>query len=226
MHRRLGLTAVLASLPLLAQAAAPAPHLRGIAARIDGDTVTVHTDEGKDVTVQLTPSTKFAEIHKSNLSAIGPDTYIGTATKAAPGSSRLVALEVVVFPNAMRGTGEGHYGWDPLPDPTATGGGTVASTMTNGTVSEESGSAGKVESTMTNGTVASSDSANGAKELTVTYKGGEQRILVPPTAPVVTISPGSRSDLKQGDSIVVTEVKDSHDAASVAIGMDGAKPPM
>ena len=98
--------------------------------------------------------------------------------------------------------------------------------MTNGTVSQASASAGKVDSTMTNGNVAASTAAGGAKQLTVTYKGGEQHILVPPTAPIVAIAPGSRSELKQGSKVVVTEAKDSDNAASIAVGLDGVKPPM
>ena len=223
MLRRLGFTAALASLPLLAQAAAPAPHVRGTVSSISGDNVTVHTVDGADVTVHLTPHTKFAEVSKSSLDAIGPNTYIGTAAKDA-GSGKLVALEVVVFPEAMRGTGDGHYAWDPLPDNTSPGGGPVASTMTNGTVKQASG--GKVGSTMTNGNVAASTAAGGAKQLTVTYKGGQQHILVPTTAPIVKIAPGSRADLTQGAHVVVFKAKDSDNAASFAIGMNGIMPPM
>ncbi len=225
MLRRLGFTAALASLPLLAHAAASAPHVRGTVSSINGDSVMVHTVDGTDVTVHLTPTTKFAEVSKSSLDAIGPNTYIGTAAKDT-GSGRLIALEVVVFPEAMRGTGDGHYDWDALPDSTLSGGSAVSSTMTNGTVTKASASAGKVDSTMTNGNVAASTAAGGAKQLTVTYKGGQQQILVPPTAPIVMIAPGSRADLTQGAHVVVTEAKDSDNAASFAIGMNGIMPPM
>ena len=62
--------------------------------------------------------------------------------------------------------------------------------------------------------------------LTVTYKGGEQQIVVPPNVPVVTLAPGTRDEIKQGSQVVVTTAKDSDTAASVAIGVDGVKPPM
>jgi hypothetical protein len=215
------------ALPLAAHAAAPLPHIRGVVSGVTADTLTVQTDDGKHVNVKLTGTTHYVEVKKSSLSAIDSNTFIGTATKNV--GSQLVALEVVVFPNSMRGTGEGHYSWDPLPDTTLGGGKThaVASTMTNGTVTMETGGgATKVNSTMTNGTVTADNSAGGVKQLVVTYKGGEQHILVPPTAPIVTLAPGSMTDVKPGEAVVVTDAKDSDAAVSVAVGVDGVKPPM
>ena len=219
--------ATAAALPLAAHAAAPLPHIRGVVSGVTADTLTVQTDDGKHVNVKLTGTTRYVEVKKSSLDAIDKNTFIGTSTKDV--GSKLVALEVHVFPNAMRGSGEGHYAWDPLPDTTLGGGKThtVASTMTNGTVTMESGGgATKVNSTMTNGTVTADNSAGGAKELVVTYKGGEQHILVPPTTPIVAFAPGSATDVKQGAAVVVTEAKDSDAAVSVAVGVDGVKPPM
>ena len=229
MSKLTGLTLAAAlSLPVAAIAAAPQPHVRGTVSAIGDGSMTVHTTDGQDVTLTLNNMTHFVTITKSSLSAIDQNTYIGTATKDV--GSQLVALEVVVFPNAMRGAGEGHYGWDPLPDTTLAGGGKVASTMTNGTVSAATtgGAAGKVNSTMTNGTVSTDTGVGNAKELTVTYKGGEQHILVPPTAPIVLIAPGSMSDVAKGDAVVVTEAKSSGTpvAAGVAVGVDGVVPPM
>ncbi|WP_428394461.1 hypothetical protein [Lichenicoccus sp.] len=190
--------------------------------------MTVHTNAGTDVTLALNGSTHYATVKKSSLSAITKDTFIGTATKNV--GSRLVALEVVVFPNAMRGTGEGHYAWDQLPDTTLSGGGKVASTMTNGTVASDTsvGSPGKVGTTMTNGTVSTESGSGGARQLNVTYKGGHKHILVPPTAPVVMLAPGSKSDVSTGDAVFVAEAKGaaSPTAGVVAVGTDGVKPPM
>jgi hypothetical protein len=223
----LTLTATLA-LPVAAIAAAPQPHVRGTVSAINDKSMTVHTTDGQDVTLTLNSMTHFVTITKSSLSAVNQNTYIGTATKDV--GSQLVALEVVVFPNAMRGAGEGHYGWDPLPDTTLSGGNKVASTMTNGTVSAATtdGAAGKVNSTMTNGTVSTDTNAGDVKQLTVTYTGGEQHILVPPTAPIVLIAPGSMSDVTKGDAVVVTEAKGSGSpaAAGVAVGVNGVVPPM
>ena len=217
------LAAGLAVLPAVAMAAAPAPHLRGEVTAVQGDSVTLRTDDGSTKTVTLTGTTRFVEVRKSSLSAIDKNSFIGTATKDV--GSKLVALEVVVFPEAMRGAGEGHYDWDPLPD-TTLGGGKVSSSMTNGTVAASSAAGGKVASTMTNGTVSTEAAQGGARMLTVTYKGGEQQIVVPPNVPVVTLAPGTRDEIKQGSQVVVTTAKDSDTAASVAIGVDGVKPPM
>jgi hypothetical protein len=226
MKLLLGLTLAAAILPAAAFAAAPQTHIRGTVVAISDAAITVRADAGPDVTLALTGATHYLTVRKSSLGAIDKDTYIGTATKDV--GSRLVALEVVVFPNAMRGAGEGHYGWDKLPDTTLSGGGKVASSMTNGTVSMASGAgAGKVDSTMTNGTVTTDTGSGGAKQLTVTYKGGQQTILVPPTAPIVMIAPGALADVTKGAGVVVTEAPGSAPtAAAVVVGVDGIMPPM
>jgi hypothetical protein len=130
----------------------------------------------------------------------------------------------------MKGMGEGHYDWDRIPDTTLSGGGTTASTMTNGTVSTAApaGDDKMVNSTMTNGTVSSAGEAGGAKQITITYKGGRQIILVPPTVPVVTYEPGDKSDVAPGAAVFVNGVNQDGKvtANAVAVGIDGVKPPM
>ena len=218
----------LTALAVCAAGASAQTRIRGTVSSISDNAITVHTDAGRDVTVALNGSTHYVTVTKSSLRAITRDTFIGTATKTT--GSRLVALEVVVFPNAMRGTGEGHYAWDELPDTTLSGGGNVASTMTNGTVASDTaaGSPGKVGTTMTNGTVSTESGSGGARQLNVTYKGGHKHILVPPTAPVVMLAPGSKSDVSTGDAVFVAEAKgaSSPTAGLVALGTDGVKPPM
>jgi hypothetical protein len=115
-----------------------------------------------------------------------------------------------------------------LPDSTLGGGAKVASTMTNGTVSTESSTKATpmVNTTMANGTVATNTISGGAKDLTVAYKGGEQHILVPPTAPIVTLAHGTKADVTQGSAVVVTEAKGGDTALAVAVDMDGVTPPM
>jgi hypothetical protein len=85
-----------------------------------------------------------------------------------------------------------------------------------------------VDSTMTNGTVSSAGEADGAKQITVTYKGGKQIVLVPPTAPIVTYEPGTRSDVTPGSSVFVNGVSQEGKvtANAVAVGVDGVTPPM
>jgi hypothetical protein len=209
--------------------AAPSPErVRGTVKAVSGDTLTVHTAAGSDVSVALTGSTHYAEVAKSSLTDIDPGSYIGTATKTI--GDKMVALEVVVFPPSMKGTGEGHYAWDRIPDTTLSGSTTTASTMTNGTVSTTAPGSGEktAASTMTNGTVSSAGETDGAKQITVTYKGGKQIVLVPPTAPIVTYEPGERSDVTPGSAVFVSGVSQDGKvtANAVAVGVDGVTPPM
>ncbi|HZB91795.1 MAG TPA: hypothetical protein VE397_10160 [Stellaceae bacterium] len=222
---------VAASTALVSAAALAAPspeRVRGTVKAISSDTLTVHTAAGPDVSVALTGRTRYLEVTKSSLSHVDPGSYIGTATKSI--GNKLVALEVVVFPPSMKGTGEGHYAWDRIADTTLSGSTTTASTMTNGTVSTAApaGGAKLADSSMTNGTVSSAGAADGAKQITVTYKGGTQTVLVPPTAPIVTYQPGTRSDVTPGSYVFVNGVSQDGKvtANAVAVGVDGARPPM
>ncbi len=229
MKRHLLVTfAATTALAATAHAAAPQPRVRGTVVEMTGTTLTVHDRSGNDVTLALDGTTHYVKVEKASLGDINRNSFIGTATKNV--GSTLVALEVVVFPNSMRGTGEGHYAWDELPDTTQSGGGMVKTTMTNGTVAKETAprSAGMVKTTMTNGTVSNDSGGGQAKRLTVTYKGGQEHIVVPPTAPVVALAPGAKSDVSKGDAVVVVEAKDATrpTAAAVLCGVDGVKPPM
>jgi hypothetical protein len=138
----------------------------------------------------------------------------------------------VIFPEAMRGTGEGQYPWDEIADTTA-GGTRVKSAMTNGTVkAETTGSTGapKVKSAMTNGTVkADAGAKDGSRTLTVDYGSGQSStILVPPSAPVVTFEPATRAALSKGAKVFVVATKNEGGltATRVAVGKDGLTPPM
>ncbi|MGA9865579.1 MAG: hypothetical protein WBQ75_03975 [Acetobacteraceae bacterium] len=226
MIRLLTLTLVTTTALSVAVLAAPtSERVRGTVESIAGNTVTVHPEQGADVKVSITDNTKYASVVKSNLSDVAKGSYIGTATKGS--GDFLVALEVVVFPPSMRGTGDGHYPWDKLPDPTA-GNASVPSAMTNGDVATASpASTQEVSSAMTNGNVQSSSEQGGAKKITVTYKGGEQTILVPPTVPIVALQPADKSVLKQGAQIVAFAKNDDGTltAGMIAVG-DGVKPPM
>ena len=114
-----------------AMAATQSERIRGTIKSVDQDSMTVQTLQG-DVRVALTGTTRYVTVIKSSLSNVAKGSFIGTATKGSGDSQ--VALEVVIFPPSLRGTGEGHYGWDKLPDTTIADGGSVASSMTNGTV--------------------------------------------------------------------------------------------
>jgi hypothetical protein len=134
----------------------------------------------------------------------------------------------MIFPAAMSGINAGHFPYDRLPDTTLSGGAITSSMMTNGSVAAVSVAPGaSVNTTMTNGTVSASASQNGVKQLTVTYNGGQQLILVPPTAPIVNLLPSSVSDLSKGAYVFVDAANDGRSltAGLVAAGAGGLKPP-
>ena len=196
-------------------------HVRGTVKSISDTELVVHTTNGTDETVYLSGTTGYLTVAKSNLDHIDPGGYIGVATKSI--GDKPVALGVLLFPPAMKGALEGHFNWDPIPDTTLSGGATTASAMTNGTVAVAVPAAGarKATSTMTNGTVSSAGASGDAKQITVTYKGGEQNVLVPPTAPVVTVVPGSKSDVAAGKVVFINAVRQDGqlNAAAVFVGL-------
>jgi hypothetical protein len=211
-----------------AMAAAQSNRIRGTIESVDQNSMTVQTLQGNKVQVSLTGATKYVTVVKSGLSDVAKGSFIGTATKGS--GNFLVALEVVIFPPSLRGTGEGHYGWDTLPDTTMAGGGSVASSMTNGTVeaASSSGPGTKVNTTMTNGDVQSASEQGGAKRITVTYNGGKQTILVPPTDPIVAFQPAEHSAAITGAHVFIKASEDGGKATAdfVAVGKDGLTPPM
>jgi hypothetical protein len=224
MNRLLS-TTIAATLALAGTAYAAGPErVRGTIVSATETTLTVHTNNGQTDTIELSPTTVYATATRSSLGAIQPGGFIGTATKTQNGHQ--VALEVVVFPPSMRGTGEGHYGWDSLPDTTA-GGSAVHSSMTNGNVMSAM-PVHMTASSMTNGNVHTASGMGGAKQLTVTYTGGQQTITVPRSAPVVALAPGNRADLSTGASVFVVAVPGASGlrANRVVVGLDGVKLPM
>ena len=223
-------TLALASLLTLvtgAQAAQPPERLRGTIEAVEGGGFTLKTLDGKSERVTLAPDAKVSWVVPAQLDQIKDGVFIGTATKGEPP----VALEVVLFPEAMRGTGEGHYDWDVIPDHTGSAG--VKSTMTNGTVKAAAPStapdAPRVKSAMTNGTVKASGSG-AERTLTVDYgKGQSIQILVPPQAPVVTFETADAGAITAGaKAFVVVARQDDGKATArrVAVGKDGLTPPM
>ncbi|HUB49564.1 MAG TPA: hypothetical protein VMB73_31715 [Acetobacteraceae bacterium] len=207
-------------------ATATVERVRGTIASTTADSLTIDTSANKPVTLALTGNTKYLKVEKSTLSNIEKGSFIGTATKNVGGTQ--VALEVVIFPPSMRGTGEGHYAWDKIPDTTLSGGAQTSSTMTNGSVTTVSTSTPEVNSTMTNGDVAASKSNDGVTHLVVTYKGGQQDVLVPPTAPIVTYRPGTKALVAKGNDVFIKATETGSDlvADTVAVGVDGVRPPM
>ncbi len=219
--RRILLAVSAGSIALAAQAAPVAERVRGTITAATPASLTVRQADGTEVKVALGPDAAYAAVIASDIKAVAPGSFIGTATKGF--GSHMTALEVVVFPPELRGQGEGHYPWDKLPD---TAGGQTASSMTNGTV--QAGQAPAVGSTMTNGTVGAASSAGGGLHITVAYKGGHKDIVVPPTAPVVAFKMAGPSVVKQGAQVFIVGIPAGAgvQAKFVAVGQDGVKPPM
>lgn len=181
-----------------AQKSQPA-RVRGTIESADNDVLKVKTRDGQDVTVHLTPDYKVAGLVPSSLDKVKVGSFIGVAGIPQPDGSQK-ALEVHIFPESMRGTGEGFREWDVQP-----------------------------HSSMTNATVAEAVTANDGQTLTVKYKGGDKKLIVSPDTPVVAFVPGEKSELKPGAKIITlgTKLADgSIEASRVTVGRDGVTPPM
>ncbi|MFH5925249.1 hypothetical protein [Roseomonas xinghualingensis] len=201
MNRRcilLALTGLaLARPPALAQAAPR--RIRGTIEGLSGRDLTIATREGGRETVRLAENPAVSALRRLELSAITPGSFIGTAAEPGPdGVWR--ALEVLVFPEALRGAGEGHYAWDLTPS-----------------------------STMTNATVDSVVEGNDGRSLTLTARGQQVRVMVPPDVPVVTPIPASMEDLKPGAQVFIIAAQAADGTLSanrVTVARDGVVPPM
>jgi hypothetical protein len=206
----------------VAIAAEPPARVRGTIVSASADSVSVQTAQGQ-VNLAVDAATKIAGIVPSSPGQIKEGSFVGIANVTGSGMSS--ALEVVVFPEAMRGSGLGDYPWD-LSGPV--NGGARTSAMTNGTVKSSSSSGGMMASTsaMTNGTVKKTANANGLV-LTVDYGKGEKTIDVAAGVPVVTIVPADASKLLKGAHVFIATKKDAPtSAAFIAVGIDGTVPPM
>ena len=192
---------VLLVAPSLAQTpptAAPT-RVRGTVEKLDGQTLAIKTREGPVTTIALAPNFAVNGVVKKELSDIKEGDYVGVASlKGTDG--KLHALEVLIFPEAMRGTGEGHFPWDLQP-----------------------------ESLMTNAAVAGVAAAPTGRTLKLAHKGQETEIVVGPEAPIVTFQPADASLLKPGAAVFLTAQKQPDGtltAARVTAEKDGVKPPM
>ena len=179
----------------------PSPsRVRGTIESVDGDVLLVKSRSGEDVKLHMTPDMRLVGISKISLSDIKVGSFIGTTTVPGPDGIP-TAVEVHVFPEDMRGTGEGSRPYDLRPN----------STMTNATVTAES------------------VAANDGHSLMVKYKDGEKKVSVPSETPVVTYVPADKSDLKAGAKVIAFTKKlpdGSFETNRISIGRDGLTPPM
>jgi hypothetical protein len=186
------------SIAALAQQTSPS-RVRGTIESIDGETLMVKSRGGEDVKLTMTGDIRVVGIVKIALSDIKVGSFIGTTTVPGPDGGNN-AVEVHVFPEDMRGTGEGSRPYDLKPN-----------------------------STMTNATVAQTVAGNDGHTLTIKYKDGEKKVTVGPDTPVVTYVPAGRSDLTPGAKVIAFMKKlpdGSFETNRVSVGRDGLTPPM
>ena len=174
--------------------------VRGTVEAADGPMITVKSRDGQSYKIKLTDNAVVRGIVKAPLSDIKANSFIGvTGMPQADGSQK--AVEIHIFPEAMRGTGEGHRPWDLVPS-----------------------------STMTNATVAQMVKGVSGDEITLKYKDGEKKIVVAPDTMIVTYVPGDMSELKPGAKIFIAAANKKDDgtleASAVSVGRDGITPPM
>ena len=174
--------------------------IRGTIESVDGAAYTVKNRDGAVLKLTMADNPLYVAIVKSTMADIKPGMFVGATGVTQPDGSQK-AIEVQIFPESMRGTGEGHYDWDLKPN----------TKMTNANVEQ---------------TVAGVD----GPVLSVKYKDGEKKVLVTPETAVVTYVAGSKDDLKPGTRIFVGAAKKQADGSvqtpRVTYGKDGLTPPM
>jgi hypothetical protein len=181
-----------------AQSGGSPARLRGNIDAVTSDSLTLTLRSGEKATAKLPADARIVWLSADKLSDIKKGSYVGTAAVPQKDGT-LRALEVQVFPESMRGIGEGSRAWD----------------LGSG-------------SSMTNGTVGNLVSADG-HTMTIIYKGGEKKVVVPDNVPIVTYAPADRSALTVGAKVLVngTQAADgTMTATSVSVGKDGLTPPM
>jgi hypothetical protein len=178
----------------------PTPsRVRGAIEAVDGDVLAVKSRDGEDFKLRMASDMRVVGITKISLSDIKVGSFIGATTVPGPDGSQN-AVEVHVFPEDMRGTGEGSRPFDLRPN-----------------------------STMTNATVAESVAGNDGHTLLVKYKDGEKKVVVLPDTPVVTYVPAEKSELKAGAKVIAFFKKlpdGSYEANRISVGLNGLTPPM
>jgi hypothetical protein len=185
-----------------AGASAQAPQtvrLRGTIEKVDGNALVAKSDKGDELKINLADKTQVVDVAKASMADIKDGAFIGSGAMPQPDGSQK-AIEVHIFPEAMRGTGEGFRPWDGAPN----------SSMTNGTV-------GGAAVTGVNGPL-----------ITVKYKDGEKNIVVGPDVPIVKFEIGSMSDIKPGVAFTVVAAAKQPDGSfnvgRINVGLNGVVP--
>ncbi|MGA3397820.1 MAG: hypothetical protein ABSC95_01270 [Acetobacteraceae bacterium] len=182
--------------------ATPPTRIRGTIAAVAPHMLTINSRDGSKLEVALADPLTVRTLKRVPLSSVKDGAFLGIASRSGPNGPNgpRVALEVLVFPEAMRGAGAGHYAWDLEPG-----------------------------SMMTNAPVTGVASQKSGRDLTLTYKDGSVTIHVPPNAPVVTFVAAAATDLKPGRKVFLAARKDADghwSTGAVTVGTHGVNPPM
>jgi hypothetical protein len=172
--------------------------LRATIEKVDGPVYTVKNRDGTEWKLTVSDPPLYVAIAPATMADIKPGMFVGSAGMMQEDGTQK-AIEVHIFPESMRGTGEGHYDWDLLP-----------------------------KSKMTNANVEHMVTSSNGQMLSVKYKDGEKKLLVTPETIVVTYVPGSKDDLKPGTKIFVSAAKKQPDGTlqtpRITYGRNGAGP--
>jgi hypothetical protein len=184
-------------------AAAQQPQMarvRGTIESVDGQVLSIKARDGTPLTVKLADGASVRTVVRKSLADVKAGSFVGIVGVPQPDGVQK-AVEIHIFPEALRGTGEGHRPWDLMPN----------STMTNANIDS---------------VVASVD----GQELVLKYKDGEKKFIVPANTEVVEFAPATMSDLTPGAKIFVVAAKKMPDgtleAPAITVGKNGVDPPM
>jgi hypothetical protein len=202
-HMVIGAGALAALLFAAAAASAQNPDMvrvRGTIQGVDGQTLDVKGRDGSAVKVKLADDVKVLAVDRKSMDDVKQGVFVGITAMPQPDGSQK-AVEIHIFPEALRGMGEGHRAWDLVPN-----------------------------STMTNANIESAVASSDGKELVLKYKDGEKKFTVPANIEVVMFDPAAVADLKPGEKIFVVAGKKQPDgtvlAPSIVVGRKGVNPPM
>ena len=190
--------AVVALAAVQGAVAADRIRVHGTVESLDGDTLKIKSPDGKDVTVTMKSGMKVLGVKNASAADIKPGDFVGVGSQPTA-SGVNGAVQVVIFPASMKGTGEGDRPWDVKP---------------NGS--------------MTNATVANAVKDVNGPMLTLDYKGGERKISIPDGTKIVALAPATKDDLKPGAGVSVQGVMSGDNmvaADRVSVGLDGVTPP-
>jgi hypothetical protein len=183
----------------MANAQPVSSRVRGTIESVNGQILIVKARDGTNVVMRMAGNVRLTGVVPISRDEVKTGTYIGvTSVRAEDGTDQ--ATEVHVFPEAMRGTGEGSQPWDSVPN-----------------------------STMTNGALTKTVTGNDGHVLTMTYKGGEKQVVLTPQTVVVTFVPAERGDIKVGAKIIAATSRAADgalEATRISVGRDGLTPPM